>query len=212
MKILLTNDDGINAPGILALAKRISQIAEVTIVAPDRERSATAHAITMHKPLRTERTALSDCDATAWTVNGTPSDCVKLAVEAILDTHPDMVISGINRGYNLGSDVIYSGTVSAAIEASLLGVPALALSAASGEQSCFDFAARFAGNLCEQTKMQKFPKDILLNINVPCIMENDYKGVFVTHLGVRKYENTFEKRQDPRGKSYYWMAGKPVDV
>ena len=211
MKVLLTNDDGINSQGIIILAQEMSKIATVAVVAPDRERSATAHAITMHKPLRTQKVSIPGCDAKGWMVNGTPSDCVKLAMDVLLDFSPDMVLSGINRGYNLGTDVIYSGTVSAAIEAAIQGVPAVALSVAESEQTCFNYPAMFAVRLCQQISNQVFPQDTLLNINVPCLSEEDILGAYITHLGVRKYENTFEQRRDPRGKSYYWMAGRPID-
>lgn len=150
MRVLLTNDDGIYSPGINSLAREMAKIAQVTVVAPDRERSATAHAITMHKPLRAEKINVSGSNIEGWMVNGTPSDCIKLALEVLLDFTPDMVISGINRGYNLGTDVIYSGTVSAAIEAALLGIPAIALSAEAGDMSCFDYPAKLALRLSEQ--------------------------------------------------------------
>lgn len=211
MKVLVTNDDGINSPGIMALTREISRIAEVTVVAPDRERSATAHAITMHKPLRAEKFTVAECNAEGWRVNGTPSDCVKLAMDVLLDSSPDMVLSGINHGYNLGTDVIYSGTVSAAIEGALMGIPAVALSVAAGEERCFDYTAKFAVRLCQQIEKQNFPKDTLFNINVPCLREEDMVGVYITHLGIRKYKNSFEQREDPRGKLYYWMAGEPIE-
>lgn len=211
MKILITNDDGIYAEGLFAMAREISKIAKVTIVAPDRERSATAHAITMHKPLRVERVNLHDCHVESWMVNGTPSDCVKLALDALLNDVPDLVLSGINRGPNLGTDVIYSGTVSAAIEAAIYGIPAVAFSVAAYENVSYDYPARFARKLCVSVMEKEFPKDTLLNVNIPPLDEEDIAGVLITHLGSRKYKNCFDRRQDPRGKTYYWLAGEAVE-
>ena len=210
MNIVITNDDGINSTGLITLAQAISAIANVTVVAPDRERSATAHAITMHKPLRVEKTDIPGCKALGYKVNGTPSDCVKLALEALLKDAPDFVLSGINRGANLGTDVIYSGTVSAAIEAALLGVPAIALAVTSHGNIEFDYAANFAKNLCQQISKQSFPKDTLLNVNIPYIEPDKIAGIAVTHLGSIRYKNSFEKRTDPRGKVYYWLAGEAI--
>lgn len=211
MNILITNDDGINSTGLITLVQEISKIADVTVVAPDRERSATAHAITMHKPLRVEKVTIPDCKALGWMINGTPSDCVKLALEALLDFTPDLVLSGINRGPNLGTDVIYSGTVSAAIEAALSGVPSIALSIASHGNVCFKNAAIFTKKLCIQILNQVFPKDSLLNVNIPSIDPKAIEGVAITHLGSIRYKNSFDRRTDPRGRVYYWLAGEVVD-
>lgn len=211
LNILITNDDGINSAGLITLAQAISKIANVTVVAPDRERSATAHAITMHKPLRVEKSDIPGCKALGYKVNGTPSDCVKLALEALLDSEPDMVLSGINRGANLGTDVIYSGTVSAAIEGALSGVPAIALSVAARGNVEFDYAAEFAKRLCQQISKKNFPKDTLLNVNIPFTKQEKIAGIAVTHLGTIKYKNSFERRTDPRGKVYYWLAGEAIE-
>lgn len=211
MNVLLTNDDGIYSEGLIALADKISEVANVFIVAPDRERSATAHAITMHKPLRVDRANIPHYESNSWMVNGTPSDCVKLALECLLDIKPDIVLSGINKGPNLGTDVIYSGTVSAAIEATILGVPAVALSIAAYENVDYDYPARFAKKLCTQLSNFNFPKDFLINVNIPPLNEKDICGVCITHLGFRKYRNTFDKRKDPRGKIYYWLAGEVIE-
>ncbi len=211
LNILLTNDDGVYSQGLAALVGEISKIASVTIVAPDRERSATAHAITMHKPLRVEKVDFPVRDVAAWKVNGTPSDCVKIALEALLDFTPDMVLSGINQGPNLGTDVIYSGTVSAAIEAAISGVSAVAFSVTAYENINYNLAANFACKLCNQISKYDFPDDTLLNINIPSITEEKIKGLYVTHLGTRKYKNSFDKRKDPRGRTYYWMAGEVVE-
>ncbi|KXG74229.1 5'-nucleotidase SurE [Fervidicola ferrireducens] len=211
MNILITNDDGIYAEGLLMLAREISKIAKVTVVAPDRERSATAHAITMHKPLRVEKAELRNCSVESWMVNGTPSDCVKLALDALLNDAPDLVLSGINRGPNLGTDVIYSGTVSAAIEAAIYGIPAVAVSVAAYENVSYEYPAQFVRKLCEVLKEKQFPKDTLLNVNIPPLDAEDIAGVLITRLGNRKYKNCFDRRQDPRGKTYYWLAGEVVE-
>lgn len=211
MNILITNDDGIHSAGLITLAREISKIANVIVVAPDRERSATAHAITMHKPLRVEKAEIPDCKALGWMVNGTPSDCVKLALEALLDFTPDLVLSGINSGPNLGTDVIYSGTVSAAIEAALSGVPSIALSIAGHKDVRFNDAANFTKKLCRQITGQVFPKDSLLNINIPSVQPDEIVGVAITHLGTVRYKNSFDRRMDPRGRDYYWLAGEMIN-
>ena len=198
MNILITNDDGINSAGLITLAQEMSKIADVTVVAPDRERSATAHAITMHKPLRVEKVDIPNCKALGWMINGTPSDCVKLALEALLDFTPDLVLSGINSGPNLGTDVIYSGTVSAAIEAALSGVPSIALSIAGHGNVRFDHAANFTKKLCLEILDQEFPKDSLLNVNIPSVEWEAMEGVAITHLGTIRYKNSFDRRVDPR--------------
>ena len=213
--VLITNDDGIYAEGI----QRLSQVLhednnfKLSICAPDRERSAVGHAITMHKPLRAEKVNyLQNPDLGGWAVNGTPSDCVKLAVEAILKDKPDMVISGINRGSNLGTDVLYSGTVSAAVEGLIMNIPSIAISLTkrdSGAES-FILAARFVRSLAKKIIETGFSASTLININLPPDTVN-IKGVRVTRLGTRRYRNIFEERIDPRGMSYYWLAGELVD-
>jgi len=211
LNILITNDDGINSAGLIELAQAISKIANVTVVAPDRERSATAHAITMHKPLRVEETEIPGCKAVAYKVNGTPSDCVKLALEALLNRPPDLVLSGINRGANLGTDVIYSGTVSAAFEAALSDILGVALSVASYGNIDFSYAANFAMKLCQQVATKDYPKNTILNVNIPYVLPEKIAGIAVTHLGTIKYKNSFERRTDPRGKVYYWLAGEAIE-
>lgn len=211
MLILVTNDDGITAAGIKALVDSLKNKGEVVVVAPERERSAVGHAITMHKPLRANRVPYFGGEIKAWSVNGTPSDCVKLGIEALMDRKPDMVFSGINRGPNLGSDVLYSGTVSAAIEAVMLGVPAAALSLASYDYEDYSVASGFAFSLAENIYREGLDGDTLLNVNVPCVPGDKVKGVRVTRLGTRRYKNSFEARLDPRGQEYYWMSGEAVD-
>ncbi|NLP36231.1 MAG: 5'/3'-nucleotidase SurE [Firmicutes bacterium] len=213
MRILLTNDDGIFAEGLQTLTQEVKKIAETYVVAPDHEQSATGHAITMHRPLRAEKVRYSHSpDVPAWAVNGTPADCVKLAVEALLPQKPDLVISGINRGANLGTDVLYSGTVSAAIEGVILGIPAIAVSLAEYHNPDYTYAAAFVARLAQQHCRQNTKKDLLLNVNVPNCKPHEIKGVAVCPLGVRQYKNAFAKRTDPRGRAYYWLAGELIDL
>lgn len=211
MRILLTNDDGITAPGIKALWSELASIAEIVVVAPDSERSATSQAITVHHPIRVDQHCIEIPHICAWRIGGTPTDCVKIAVESLLDKRPDLVVSGINQGPNLGTDVLYSGTVSAAIEAVLHGIPAIAVSLDSWEDFDFRPAARFVKRLINYMTTNSLPPDTLLNVNVPGKNESDFAGVEITKLGTRQYVNTFDKRTDPRGRTYYWMGGSVVD-
>ncbi len=211
MLILVTNDDGIEAPGIMSLAAAVEDIGHVVVVAPERERSAVGHAITMHKPLRATPVNHFGKGVKAWSVNGTPSDCVKLGIEALLDSNPDIVLSGINRGPNLGTDVLYSGTVSAAIEAAILGIPSAAISLASYDATDYSVAARFARILAKNIHKNKLQKDTLLNVNIPGVSYDRIKGVKITCLGTRRYRNSFDERKDPRGQQYYWLSGEAVD-
>ncbi|KXG76846.1 5'/3'-nucleotidase SurE [Thermotalea metallivorans] len=211
MRILVTNDDGIYAEGIYKLACALEKLGEVWVVAPDRQRSATGHAITMHHPLRAEKVKLLHTSFQAWSVNGTPTDCVKLAVEALMDHKPDIVFSGINKGPNLGTDVLYSGTVSAAIEGAILGIPAVAVSLADYQNVCYDYAAEFCTLLADKVINHSLPPDTLLNVNIPNTTKEKIKGVKITTLGVRKYKNSFIERIDPRGQIYYWLGGEIVD-
>lgn len=213
MLILITNDDGIQAPGIRALWTELSTIADVVVVAPDGERSACSQSITVHHPIRVDEYELNQERITAWSVNGTPADCVKIALEALMPTTPDLVISGINRGANLGTDVLYSGTVSAAIEASLHGLPAIAVSLADFSANDFSLAAQFTCKLAKTLLGQaSLPSNTLLNVNVPAIKPAEISGVTITKLGKVYYNNVLEKRFDPRGRMYYWMAGNILDV
>lgn len=208
MRILISNDDGINAEGITRLRKSLENYAEIFIVAPDRERSATGHKITLHRPLRVKEQAYPGSNAKGWAVDGTPSDCVKLGLEALLPVLPDLVMSGINLGPNLGTDVLYSGTVSAAIEGIINDIPAIAISLASYEYRDFTQAARFINRLVTRIG-NELHGGILLNINIPPGIP---RGVKLTKLGKRRYKNVFYKRTDPRGGTYFWMAGEPFDV
>lgn len=211
MKILVTNDDGIYAQGIYKLATALHKLGEVFIVAPDRQRSATGHAITMHDPLRAEKIKFFDKDFNAWSINGTPTDCVKLGIEALMKDKPDIVFSGINKGTNLGTDVLYSGTVSAAIEGAILGCPSVAVSLSDGKDLNYDYAAEFCSYLVPKILQNPLPEDTLLNINIPNCKKENIKGVNITTLGVRKYKNSFVERIDPRGQSYYWLGGEIIE-
>lgn len=211
MKILLSNDDGIYSMGIFALAKSLSELGEVYIVAPEQEQSATGHAITIHQPLRCRKINFFDTGINAWWVNGTPADCIKLGIESLLGFRPDYVVSGINSGENLGTDIIYSGTVSAAIEGALFDIPSIAFSYANPYEKDFSKAAALSKGLFQQIINYPFPVGNILNINIPKI--NDYadiKGMKTTKMGVKKYKNNFEERKDPRGDTYYWLAGELV--
>jgi 5'-nucleotidase len=213
MKILVTNDDGIYADGIQQLTKELESDKdnEVIVVAPDREQSATGHAITLHKPLRVAEMNFKGIDSRTLAVNGTPADCVKLGVETILEESPDLVISGINRGPNLGHDVLYSGTVSAAFEGILLGIPAIAVSLATYENWDFTYGAKFIRGLVNYLDKEELNPNELLNINIPSLEKDKLKGVKVTKLGNRSYTNIFDQRVDPRGEAYYWLAGDIVE-
>ncbi|MEA5465177.1 5'/3'-nucleotidase SurE [Leptothoe sp. PORK10 BA2] len=211
MKLLISNDDGIFAKGIRTLANTLAtQGHAVTVVCPDRERSATGHGITMHRPIRAEQvTSIYHQNIPAWACSGTPADCVKLALDALLDSPPDCVLSGINHGANLGNDVLYSGTVSAAMEGLLEGIPSLAVSLASFTHADFQPAADYVGQLLPQ--LTQLAQPLLLNLNIPAVAKTNIQGVTLARLGVRRYRDLFEKRIDPRGKTYYWLAGEVLE-
>lgn len=207
MKILVTNDDGIHAPGITALARALEKIGEVAVVAPDRERSAASHALTLHHPLRAEKIAPG-----RFAVDGTPTDCVNLGIHSLLDFHPDLVVSGINRGANIGDDVTYSGTVAAALEATLMGIPAFAVSLATLKPDAdYSAAAEFASRLAQQVLANGLPPDTFLNVNVPNVAPGELKSAIVTVQGKRRYEGTIVDSVDPRGRSYYWIGTADLD-
>jgi 5'-nucleotidase len=213
MLILISNDDGIQAPGITTLRTALEKIGEVYVVAPDRPRSATGLGITIHKPLRAEEISFPDSNSKGFAVNGTPSDCVKLGIQALLPVKPDIVVSGINFGPNLGTDVLYSGTVSAALEGVINDVPSIAVSLASWESQDFEYASQFTQRLVLMALNHAWPDETFLNVNIPLVKSGQKPPrVYVTRLGKRRYENTFEKRQDPRGKTYYWMGGEVTDI
>jgi len=202
--ILVCNDDGVSAPGLAALAEVLTRLDSVFVVAPDREQSAAGHAITLSRPLRAER--LSN----GWiAVDGTPTDCVNLALNGLLDQRPWLVVSGINRGANLGDDITYSGTVSAAMEAVLLGIPAIAVSQAGKSVKNYAVAARFAEKLSRAIKQSGLPDDTLLNVNIPELCRNE--GFKVTRQGRRRYSDAIVEKTDPRGRKYYWIGGDQLD-
>ncbi|NLL18916.1 MAG: 5'/3'-nucleotidase SurE [Clostridia bacterium] len=205
MLILLTNDDGLTATGIQTLRQTIEPLGEVVLVAPDRERSASGHGITMHKPLRVEKQYFGE--SLGYAVSGTPADCVKLALEQLLDRPPHLVISGINKGANLGTDVLYSGTVSGALEAIINGIPSMAVSLDLRGNELFSTAADFILKLIPIAVKQSLPSRTFLNINVPDVESTEIKGIQVAKLGARRYVNSVVERKDPRGKSYYWLSG-----
>ncbi len=211
MRFLVSNDDGIQAEGIIQLASSLSKVGEVIVVAPDMERSASSHAITIHLPLRVREVRLPGLDIKAYSVNGTPADCVKIGIDVLLKDKPDFVFTGINRGANLGTDVLYSGTVSAAIEGCIMGVRAVALSLLYGDTMDYTYAGQVAQSLAQALMQQELHSNFLLNVNIPNAAENDIKGVKVTHLGTRRYTKNYEMRKDPRGGTYFWLAGELAD-
>jgi 5'-nucleotidase len=210
MRILVTNDDGINSLGLHALVRELEGEAETFVVAPEHERSATGHAITLHKPLRAVPTILPESDVKAWATNGTPADCVALGVLGLLPGRPDVVISGINVGPNLGRDLTYSGTVSGAMEGTIFRIPSLAVSVGAFRDTIFEVAAGFAMRLVRQVVERGLPEDTLLNVNVPNLPKDQIKGVKITRQGEKRYISTLDKRTDPRGRPYYWLTGAPA--
>jgi 5'-nucleotidase len=210
MHILVTNDDGVQAPGLLALVQAMRQIGDVTIVAPERNWSGGGHVKTIDRPLRARQVKLAD-GTPALSSDGAPSDCVALALLGLIERPIDMVVSGINSMANLGHDVTYSGTVTAAMEAIIWDVPAIAFSldGAQRNENEMDFsaAARIARLVVRKIKRKKLPKGILLNVNVPYLPLNEIKGIRNTKQGMRVYRDRLDKRQDPRGHDYYWIGG-----
>lgn len=202
--ILLTNDDGIRAEGLCRLREAVSRLGKVTVVAPERQQSGSSHALTLSDPLR-----ISRIDQDTIAVDGTPTDCVLLAMRGLLATNPDILISGVNHGPNLGDDVTYSGTVAAAFEGTLLGLPSVAISVCSWKECMFDAAARFATNIAQQILRHGLPNGTLLNVNIPSLPPEQIKGVQITKLGKRVYRDAVVKKKDPRGKDYYWIGGQP---
>lgn len=211
MHILLTNDDGISAQGLQTLRRVLEPIAEISVVAPERQRSASGHAITMHKPLYA-RPVVYGPESRGWRVSGTPADCTKLGIGALLKSRPDLVLSGINHGTNLGRDVFYSGTVSAAMEGMFLGVPAIALSMDRGEeQAGFEWAARVVRWWITGAEFRLPPPGVLYNVNFPRRSRVGSMKMVPAVLGRREYANEFQQATDPRGREYYWIAGDRVD-
>jgi 5'-nucleotidase len=203
LTILVTNDDGIRSQGIIILAKTLRAVGDVVVIAPDREKSATAHSLTLHRPLRVERIRKN-----FYAVDGTPADCVLLAVNGFLSERPGLVVSGINKGPNLGNDITYSGTVSAAFEGTLLGIPSFAVSMASRTHFKFQTAAHFAVRLAKYIIKKGLPKDTFLNVNVPNLDEHEIKSYKITRQGRYHVQgNEAVEKVDPRGRKYYWIGG-----
>ncbi len=207
--ILITNDDGIDAPGLLALTQALAPVSRVEIIAPDRNWSSAGHTITMHKPLRIHRTALRD-GSPAYTCSGTPSDCAAIALLGFLQERPALIVSGINPTANVGHDITYSGTVAAAMEGAISGVPALAISLDLGEGTEVDFtpAAEFAAELAHKVLREGLPADTFLNVNIPAVSRAEIRGVRITRCGKRIYRDQLIERVDPRGGKYYWIGGE----
>ena len=210
LKILISNDDGVFAEGIRTLAAAAAARGhQVTVVCPDQERSATGHGLTLQTPIRAERAdALFADGVQAWACSGTPSDCVKLALFSLLEEWPDLVLSGINHGPNLGTDVLYSGTVSAAMEGTIEGLHALAVSSADFQWRQFAPAAELALDVAERLLAEGWPRGALLNLNVPPLPADQIGPLRWCRTAVRRYTDQFDQRVDPRGRTYYWLAGE----
>lgn len=207
MRILICNDDGIDSAGIYALATEIKRIAEVSVVAPHQQQSAVGHAITVNYPLRAVPFHKNG-DFFGTAVEGTPADCVKLAIKFLMkDNLPDMVLSGINHGSNTAVNIIYSGTVSAATEGTVLGIPSIAFSLTSYTNLDFSYAAKFAARLVQMVAQNGLPPGTLLNVNVPNLPEKDIKGVLITKQGISTWEDRFDVRRDPANREYFWLTG-----
>jgi 5'-nucleotidase len=202
--ILLSNDDGVHAEGLKALKHEIEKIAEVCVVAPDRERSASGHSLTIHKPLK-----VSEIEDGVYSVSGTPTDCVAVGLEKIVKTRPSMIIAGINHGPNLGDDITYSGTVAVAMEGTILSIPSIAVSLnmANGEEAHFKTAAVMASRVASFVLKRSLPYDTLLNINVPNVPLEEVKGMKFSRQGKRVYDGAIRDIESPWGDTYYWIGG-----
>lgn len=211
MKILVSNDDGIDSPGIYSLVKTVKEIGEVTVVAPLKEQSAVGHAITMQVPLRVMKYH-KNSEFFGYAVDGTPADCVKMGIKNILKNPPDIVISGINHGSNTAINIIYSGTVSAAREAAIMDIPSIAISVTSHMATDFTFAAKVAKMIAQEIVGKELPVGTLLNVNVPNIPEEKIAGILLTRQGKSKWDDMYEQRKDPYGRDYYWLTGNLMEV
>jgi len=201
MKILLSNDDGYQADGIICLYQALSEIADVTVVAPDRNRSGASNSLTLDNPIRAHKH-----NNGFTSVDGTPTDCVHLAITGLLNTEPDMVIAGINAGANMGDDVIYSGTVAAAVEGRFLGLPAIAVSLMGESLQHYQTAARVIKSMVEKLPLDPLPKNTILNVNVPDVPWAEIQGILGTRLGSRHRSEPVVKYNDPRGRPMYWVG------
>lgn len=211
MKVLLTNDDGIHAPGLMALYQELNGSFELDIVAPESEMSAVGHAITLTSPLRVQ-SVHKNGTFFGYGVTGTPADCVKIAVQELLERPPDIIFSGINLGANVGVNVLYSGTVSAATEGAFLGISSVALSLDTLKNPDFRFAARFSREIIRFIMENGLREGTALNVNIPAVNAENITGISITRQGVCRYRERFERRVDPRGNIYYWLSGEtPVE-
>lgn len=212
MHILVTNDDGVNAPGLLALVVELRKVAEVSIMAPDRNWSASGHVKTLHRPLRAKPVTLAD-GSPAFACDGAPSDCVALALMGVIEKPVDLVVSGINPNANIGHDITYSGTVTAAMEAVINGCRGLAVSLDAPERRTapLDYApaAAVSRRIVQSCFLEHWPEKALLNVNVPYLPEKEIKGFRISRMGQRIYRDELVRREDPRGKPYYWIGGEP---
>lgn len=211
MKILISNDDGIDSPGIAALAKEMKKIGEVTVIAPRTEQSAVGHAITMKIPLRITE-YFKNGDFFGYAIDGTPADCLKIGIRNILKTRPDIVLSGINNGSNTAINIIYSGTVSAAREAAIMDLPAIAISQTSHDATDFSYSAKVASYLTKIVLEKGLPNGTLLNVNVPNLPEEKIAGILLTQQGKSKWDDIYEERIDPYGKKYFWLTGSLMET
>jgi 5'-nucleotidase len=207
MRILLSNDDGYLAPGLACLAQALQPLAEIDVVAPERDRSGASNSLTLNRPLR----VLLGANGFKY-VDGTPTDCVHIAITGLMEREPDMVIAGINRGANMGDDVLYSGTVAAAMEGRFLGAPAIAVSLVGQEGRHFDTAARVVVRLVERLRREPLPADTILNVNVPDLPFDRLGGIEVTRLGHRHKAEPVIKAADPHGRSVYWVGGPGAEA
>ncbi len=211
LRILVSNDDGIDSKGIYVLAKKLKELGDVSVVAPRTEQSAVGHAITMKTPVRVTKYYVND-EFFGYAVNGTPADCVKMGIKNIMHEMPDIVISGINNGSNAAINIIYSGTVSAAREAAIMDVPSIAVSVASHDATDFEYASELATELAGEVLDKGITPGTLLNVNVPNKPREEIKGIQITKQGLSKWDDRFEERIDPYGKKYYWLTGKIIDL
>lgn len=209
-RILITNDDGIYADGIYALWEAMQELGDVTVVAPDTEKSAVGHSITIADPIRIQEISRSG-GFNGFAVDGTPADCVKIAVHSILDEIPDVIVSGINAGANVGMSIIYSGTISAATEGTILDIPSIAISFDSIKEGDLTGSQAVAKKMVTTILDKGIPRGTLLNVNVPNLPANQIKGYQITRQGNIYFEDRFERREDPRGQFYYWMTGKIIN-
>ena len=209
MRILITNDDGLYAKGIQSIAKELSKKHTVTVVAPEQQRSACGHAITMHIPLLLKKAVIDGLEnIDCYMSNGMPADCVKLGIAKVMQQPPDLLVSGMNHGPNVGTDILYSGTVSGALEGAILGVPSFAMSINSPTPEHCDDASRLFSNFIDQYPLQRFTPERVLNINFPDLPYNKIMGIVAAPQGITRYIGEFSERSHPRGYTYYWLSGE----